>query len=513
MSKNLENSKRIAKNTVMLYFRQFITMVVSLYTSRVVLSTLGVEDYGVYNVVGGLVGMFSILSGSLSSAISRYITYELGKGNKERLKIIFSTSLNVQIIISVIVVLILEMVGVWFLNNKLDIPIDRLDAANAVLHISMLTFLVNLLSVPYNASIIAHEKMSAFAYVSLLEVFLKLGVVYILYIATFDKLIIYAWLLFGVALIIRAVYSIYCRRHFEECKYRFIMDKPLLKEMFIFAGWNFIGSSSGVLKEQGVNVVLNMFFGAPINAARGLAMQVNIVVTSFAINFMTAVNPQITKSYASSDRSYMIHLIYRSSRYGFYLLFLLAMPIILETPQILSLWLVETPDHTVNFIRLVFIYSLSQSFSYPLYTAMMATGKIRNYQIIVGGCEIMTLPLSYLVLKLGFPAESTMVVAIFISQCCLFARLFMLREMINLRAREFFTKIVLRAIIVAFVALIIPLTISMTLNQNFIRLVAVVGISVVSTIVTIYMFGIDSNERSFIEQKIADFLIKVNLKK
>ncbi len=505
MSDNSENSRRIAKNTIMLYFRQIITMGVSLYTSRVVLSALGVEDFGIYNVVGGLVGMFAILSSSLSSAISRFITYELGKGNKERLKAIFSTSINVQIIISVIIVAVLELVGVWFLNNKLDIPPDRLDAAGVVLHISMLTFLVSLISVPYNATIIAHEKMSAFAYVSLLEVFLKLGVVMILSIVSYDKLVVYAWLLFGVALIIQAIYGVYCNRNFSECKYHFVLDKPLLKEMFTFAGWNFIGASSGVLKIQGVNMVLNIFFGPVVNAARGIAMQVNAATNSFVTNFMVAMNPQLTKSYASGDLDYTIKLVHKGAKYSYYLLLIISLPILFETGLILSLWLTEVPDYTIIFVRLILIDTLITSLSNPLITVQLATGNIKTYQIVVGGIQMMNLPLSYLCLNSGCSAEYTLYVAISLSIMCLFARLYFLQRLISLSIIEFIRVVVFRVGIVSVMAIIVPLFLCCFYQDSILRAVLTVVIGAATLSLIIYFFGIDNDEKRFVNSKISGF--------
>lgn len=292
MSNTNQNSKRIAKNTLLLYVRMLFMMAVSLYTSRVVLQTLGVENFGIYNVVGGVVAMFSVISGSLSAAISRFITYELGKGDKDQLIRIFSSSVTIQLGLGLIILLLAEVIGVWFLNTKMTIPTDRMYAANWVFQLSILTFIINLISVPYNAAIIAHEKMSAFAYISILEVVAKLIIVYMLLWSPFDKLIFYAILMASVALIIRFVYGYYCKRHFEECTFHFIFDKELLKKMFSFAGWNFIGAASAVLRDQGGNIVINLFCGPAVNAARGIAYQVNNAITGFVSNFMMALNPQ-----------------------------------------------------------------------------------------------------------------------------------------------------------------------------------------------------------------------------
>ena len=317
------NNRKIAKNTLLLYFRMLLTMAVSLYTSRIILNTLGVEDFGIYNVVGGVVAMFSIISGSLSAAISRFITYELGREGYDRLKVIFSSAVTIQVILAFLICILAEVGGVWFLNTQMNIPVERVVAANWVLQCSIFTFMINLISIPYNAAIIAHERMKAFAYVSILEVVLKLLVAFALYIVIFDKLKVYAVLLLIVALIIRFVYAYYCKRHFKECTYRFIYDKEVLREMAGFAGWNLIGSSAGVLKDQGVNIVINLFCGTTVNAARGIAVQVNNATQSFVRNFMTALNPQITKSYASSDSEYLMKLLYKGSRLSFYMLSLI----------------------------------------------------------------------------------------------------------------------------------------------------------------------------------------------
>ena len=337
MTDTSANNKRIAKNTLLLYFRMLFMMAVSLYTSRVVLNALGVEDFGIYNVVGGVVAMFSMLSGSLSAAITRFITYELGKGNQENLKKIFSSSVTIQIGLAILIIVVAEAIGVWFLNMKMNIPDVRITAANWVFQFSILTFAVNLISVPYNASIIAHERMSAFAYISILEAIGKLAIVFLIVISPMDKLIFYAILMCAVALIVRLAYGVYCKRHFEECTYHFIFDRDLLKHMFGFAGWNFIGATSAVLRDQGGNVVINLFCGPAANAARGIAFQVNNAISGFVTNFMTALNPQITKSYAAGDRKYMMTLIFQGARLSFYMLLLLSLPVLINTHYILSL--------------------------------------------------------------------------------------------------------------------------------------------------------------------------------
>lgn len=502
MTDTSQNNKRIAKNTLLLYFRMLFMMAVSLYTSRVVLHTLGVEDFGIYNVVGGVVAMFSVISGSLSSAISRFITYELGKGDKEKLIRIFSSSVTIQLVLGLIILILAEAIGVWFLNAKMTIPTDRMYAANWVFQLSILTFIINLISIPYNAAIIAHEKMSAFAYISILEVVAKLVIVYMLLWSPFDKLIFYAILMASVALIIRFVYGYYCKRHFEECTYHFIFDKELLKKMFGFAGWNFIGATSAVLRDQGGNIVINLFCGPAVNAARGIAYQVNSAISGFVSNFMMALNPQITKSYAAGNKEYMMTLIHQGARLSFYILLILSLPVIINAHYILTLWLKIVPDHTTLFVQLVLIFAMSESISNPLITAMLATGNIRNYQIVVGGLQMMNLPISYILLRNGCMPETVLIVAICISQCCLASRLYMLRGMIGLSVREYMSKVYFNVLAVTILSAIIPCLLSYYLNETFINFITICVISVICTFSVIYFVGCNRNERQFILSKI-----------
>lgn len=485
-----------------------VTMIISLYTSRVVLTNLGVEDYGIYNVVGGVVATFSVISGSLSAAISRFLTYELGKNDSSRLRLIFSTSVNIQIAMSLLIVLLAETIGLWFLNSEMVISNNRINAANWVFHCSIVSFVFNLVSIPYNASIIAHEKMSAFAYVSILEVVLKLLIVYVIVISPFDKLQSYAILLMLVSIIIRIVYQVYCSSRFEECQYQFVYDKKVLKQMTNFAGWNFIGASAGVLRTQGVNVLLNIFYGAGVNAARGISVQVNTAITSFANNFMTALNPQITKSYASGDFDYMHKLLFQGARLSFYLLLIPSLPIIIEAETILTIWLKLVPMHSVEFVQLILIFAMCEAISGPLIVAMLATGNIKKYQLIIGGTNLLNLPLSYLLLKVfnfqNFP-EITMIVAIILSVVCLLQRLWLMREMINLNSFLFFKEVVLKVLVVSVLSMIIPTIIHNFLSINLLYSFGNIIICVFCTLIVVYYCGCSSNERLFILKKIKSF--------
>ena len=502
------NNKRIAKNTLLLYFRMLLTMVVSLYTSRVVLGALGVEDYGIYNVVGGVVAMFSMLSGSLSAAISRFITFELGTGNKEKLKRVFSSSVTIQMGLSAIILVLAETVGLWFLNNKMVIPESRMYAANWVFQLSLLTFVINLISIPYNAAIIAHERMSAFAYISIFEAVSKLLVAYCIVISPIDRLILYAIMLTMIAIIIQMTYGIYCRKKFSECTYHFIYDHDLLKQMFGFAGWNFIGASSALLRDQGGNIVINLFCGPAVNAARGIAVQVNTAIHSFVTNFMTALNPQITKSYAAGDQKYLMTLLFQGARLSYYILLLLSLPVIVNTHYILQLWLGQVPEHTVLFVQLVLIFGMCESISSPLITAMLATGKIRNYQLVVGGCQMMNLPVSYILLRLGAIPETVLIVAIAISQLCLATRLYMLRGLIGLKARDFINKVYVNVIVVTILSAVIPFVLASTFDDDIWSFIMLCIVSLSSTLLVEFYVGCTARERQFVVSKIKAIIRK-----
>lgn len=496
------NNKRIAKNTLLLYFRMLFMMVVSLYTSRVILNALGVEDFGIYNVVGGVVAMFSVISGSLSAAISRFITYELGKGDQSKLNKIFSASVTIQLLLSLIIVVLIESVGVWFLNAKMTIPAERMTAANWVLQFSIVTFVINLISVPYNAAIIAHERMSAFAYISILEAVCKLTIAFLIMVSPMDKLIFYAILMCMVSVIVRFTYGHYCKKHFAECTYHFHWDADILKKMFGFAGWNFIGASSAVLRDQGGNIVINLFYGPTVNAARGIAIQVNSAIMGFVSNFMTALNPQITKSYASGDREYMMTLIFQGARLSFYMLLLLSLPVLVNTHYILVLWLKLVPEHAVLFVQLILIFAMSESISNPLVTAMLATGKIRNYQIVVGGLQMMNLPISYVCLRFGCIPETVLVVAIAISQCCLAARLYMLRRMIGLSSIQYMKKVYFNVIAVALLSVMIPAILSMYMEESFLSFAILSLLAMACTIAVELYVGCNGKERAFVIEKV-----------
>ena len=478
MDQNSHNTRRIAKNTLMLYVRMLVLMLVGLYTSRVVLAALGETDFGIYDVVGGVVAMFTVISGSLNSAISRFITFELGKGTEARIGQVYSTAVTIQFLIAVIVAGIAEPVGLWFIDNKMTIDPSRIPAAQWVLHFSLLAFVINLMSVPQMAAITAHEKMSAYAYIGLLDGFLRLGVAIVISRSSSDRLVEYAALMAASVLLVRTAYGIYCRLRIHECRYRPVMDMALIKEMFSFAGWNFIGVSAGVLRDQGGKILINIFTGPTVNAARGVAMQLNGAVQGFVSNFMTAVNPQITKSYASGDKDYMFYLISKSSRMSFYLLLVLALPVLLNTEYILELWLKEVPEHSVLFVQLFLVFTLSESLSNPLITA-----------------QLLNIPVSYVFLKAGAVPEVTAMVAIVISQICLFARLVMLKGMVGLPVGGFIRSVYLNVIVTTLLALPLSATAAYMLPDTFWGFVGCAAISAGAAAMSVWLYGLSCSER------------------
>lgn len=508
MSNQSANNKRIAKNTLLLYMRTFLLMTISLFTSREVLAALGVDDYGIYNVVGGFVAMFSVISGALSSSISRFITFELGHGDKEKLNKIFSTSVNIQLLIGLLILILGETVGVWFLNTQMNIPSERLTAANWVLHCSLLSFIIGLISVPYNAAIIAHERMKAFAYVSILEAVLKLLVVYMLLVSDFDKLIIFSVLTLVVAVLIRFVYAVYCKRNFLECRYHFVYDKPLMKEMTGFAGWNFLTNGSYMLNTQGINILINLFFGVAMNAARGIATQVDSAVMQFVNNFTVALNPQIIKSYASGDKEAMFKLICRGSKFSYLLLLFFAVPFICEAEIILSLWLESVPDYTVTFFRLTVLISMVNILGNAQYTACQATGKIKNYTIVITSIGCLVFPLTWILYKCGMPVETAYYVFIVIYLILDIARLFFMRSLLQFPIRMYVREVFVVIALVTVAAIILPIVEIYFLPQLWWRLPITIIVSSISVSASVYLIGLTESERNMIVRSIKAKLIR-----
>lgn len=500
MSTPSDKNKRIAKNTLLLYIRMLLTMAISLYTSRVVLDKLGITDYGIYNVVGGVVSMLGFLNTSMSNAVQRFLSFEIGKGNIEGVNRIFSVSLMSHCAIAVIVLVVMEVAGVWYLNTYMNIPPDRLNAAHWVLQCSILSTMFTIIQVPYTAIIIAKEQMGIYAYVSILEVVLKLVVVYLLLIWNFDRLKLYSVLIMLVTICILMVYCIYCKKKYQEAKFHLIKDNKIFKEIIGFAGWNMFGELAWVFTGQGVNIILNLFYGPVVNAARGIAEQVNGAVTRFVSNFQTAVNPQLVKSYATEQLDDMKKLLFRGIRFSYYLLFVLSMPLILNMDFILHVWLKDVPKYTTEFCQLVLVCSMISSVSNLLSQVARAYGKIRKYQTWVSICLFLNFPISYIVLKLGASPLSTMIVNICIQALLLFIRLYLTRPMIELSIMDFIKKVLLPIIKITLISCILPLLCTYKLQANWSNFLIICIVSLICSIASIFVFGVSPKERLYIKE-------------
>ncbi len=496
------SNKRIAKNALALYLRSFVTLLIGLYTSRVILQALGVEDYGIYNVVGGFVSLFSLISVSISGSVGRYLTYELGRGDINKLKLVFSTSIFVLIGLSLLVVIATETIGLWYLYNKMVIPPNRMNAAFWVFQLSVFTFVLSLINAPYTASVISHERMHIFAYLSIFDASCKLSICYLVMFSPIDRLVYYAILFSLVGVFDQCFYVWYCKRNFAETRFQMFFDKTLFKGMFNFAGWNFIGSSAAVMRNQGASLLLNAFGGPVVNAANGIATTITGVVSGFVNNFTQAFSPQITKRYAAGEYESLMTLLIYGSKYSYYLLFLLSFPVMLNAHYIFKIWLGIVPEYTVPFCRWIFIFLLAESVSRPIITAKNATGRIRNYQIVVGGVLLLMLPISYVCLKLG---ASVVVVAISnaaTATLAIFARMYMLRgDFPCWSSRIYFNKVLLNVLCVSITASVFPILLYINMQEGWIRLLSTSFLAFLCTIVSILYIGCMKTERELIFSK------------
>lgn len=487
----------IARNTLFLYIRTVIVLLVSLYTSRVVLQSLGVTDFGIYNVVGSLVTMFCFINGAMSAATLRFLTFELGRKDNDQLSVVFSTSLIIHAVISLFVVLLAETVGLWFLYNKMVIPEERMLAASVVYQISVLTSVVTIMNVPYNSLLIAHEKMSSFAYITILDATLKLAVAISISFFLYDKLILYSILLFAVYVTVIMVYFFYCHSIFPESHFRMVNNKTLIGKMSKFAAWNLFSNLAYVTYTQGVNVLLNMFFGPVVNAARGIAVMVQAAVSKFVDSFQSALNPQITKSYASNDRERLLFLIDTSSRYSFYLILILIFPLFVSIDYILFIWLGNVPAHTANFIRITFLTMPISVLMNSLNIATQATGRVKRFFIITGSLQLLILPLSYITLKIGGSPEAVYLVTLAYTFSISFIYIRVTCSEIHLSMWLFIKKVSIRAYIVALCASILPLIWQYNIppSMDFGSAVLNMTIAEVSVLCSIIILGMKATER------------------
>ena len=497
------SKRRLVKNTAVLYLRTLITMVISLFTSRVILQNLGVEDYGIYTVVGGFVSMFAIISSTLTGTTQRYLTYEIGKKENSDPQRVFGISMNIHILLSVVIVLLLETIGLWFLNNKLNINPERLTAANWVYQFSIISFVVNIISTPYNAVIIAHEKMKAFAYISLFEVVLKLIIVYLLVITPWDRLCVYSFLLLLVSLLIRTIYGVYCGRHFSESKYKYYKGKELYKEMFTFASMNFIGASADILCNQGVDVILNLFAGVTANAARGIANSVQGAVSKFVSDFTTAIKPQIMKEYAAGNISTSLDLCYMGSRFSFFLMLFFGLPISINAPYILNLWLGMEPEYTADFLKLTLLMASIMVLSYNVTTIILANGNLKSFTFWIGLVRIAMLPIIYVTLKLGAAPQIAYLVIVLFEFFALIVRLLVTQRLLNRNIIVEYAKYVfIPLLFVAAISVPSSFYISSIFDNNLRGFLIETFICLFITSISIFFIGLKKEERLFAYEKI-----------
>ena len=499
---------RVMRNTAVLYFRMALMMCINLYTSRVVLQVLGVEDYGIFYVVWGVVYILNFINSSMAASTQRFLTFELGTGNKKRLHEVFVTSVHINLIISLLLILISETGGLWFLMEKMVIPEERVTAAMWCYQLSIVTAVAEVMSCPYISVFIAREKMSAFAYISILDAFLKLAIVGLLLLFDYDHLIIYAILYTCEKLLMRLLYNLYCARHFEESRYQWFYEKELFKKMSSFAGWSMLENLAYVLYTQGLNMLLNVFFGPIANAAQAAAGQAKNAVSHFSRNFQVAINPQITKTYAAEQLKEMHLLIFRGSRLTFCLLLMLCLPLAVEAPMVLDIWLKEVPEGTAGFLRLLLVVLIAQQMASPLIAAIQATGNIKKYQIISGGLMILVVPTAYIVLKMGGAPWTVFVVYLLISVLAFIATICIVLPEIHMSMKDYTLHVLKPCLFVLLLSLIAPVIMKQLTDKGIWPSLLTITITVISTGVLCYTIGLDKEMRVMIKEKVCKVIKK-----
>lgn len=498
-----DNNKRIAKNTIALYFRTFITMVVGLYTGRIMLQALGVENYGINAVIGGIIGMSTLITSAMSAAISRYITYAIGEGDKERLNTMFSTSVNAQIVMSLIAIVVMEVGGLWFLNTQASIPFERLETAQWVLHCSIITLAISLISSPFNALIIAHERMGIYAYMSIVDVTLKLLICYAIMAFDGDRLILLAVLQIVVALIMQCSYGWYCGRHFEEAHYSpKVFDKKLLIELTTFSGWSLMNNGAYVFSTQGVNMLVNVFFGVVFNASRSLAITVNSAIQGFVGNFTMAFAPQITKSYASGDKEYAIKLVNKGTKFSWMMMFIFIVPVCMEAEMLLKLWLGEVPVMAPLFLQFAMFESLSVSSGQNLFRLIQADGRIKRYTVHAAITAGLIFPLVWVAFYLGAPVWVAYVIFIFIFFALNIVRFYDIKRLMTFSVRQHIRECYIPCITVSVTSFIVPVLLSFVMQDGILRFFAMSIVSVSWTCLCCVVFGLSQQERGFLWEKV-----------
>lgn len=494
-----QNSQRVAKNTIILFFRMILVMGVSLFTSRVILKTLGFEDFGIYNIVGSVVVFFSFLQAALKNATYRYIAFELGTGDGEKLNRVYSMAINSHLLLALLFLVLLEIGGVWFLNHKLNIPEARITAANWAYQFSLLTFCIGVIRTPFESNIIAHEKMNFYAIISIFEVLAKLAIVYILMIIHFDKLITYAFLMTIIYMLLSICYWAYCKLKLKDCVYCRYWGSSILKQFCSYSGWSLLVNASCIIRSQSFSIFFNIFFGVVANAAMGIANQVISALNGFVTSFTQAFNPQIIKSYASKELEYFNALIFSTSKLSYYLLFIISLPIVLNINFVLKLWLGDYPEMAPVFIETIIIYYLIDAMQAPLLTAVHATGKLKIHQIVISIIVTLTIPLSYFMLKFGFPAYSVFILNALSNILCAVARVVVMKHIINLDICSYFKEVVVPIFLVTLLTLPLPMYLANKYIEGWPSFFAISGCSLIISVVSVFFLGLNSRERKLLK--------------
>lgn len=501
------SNSRIAKNTILLYIRMLISLVISLYTSRAILQILGEDDFGIYNVVGGVVVLFSFLTNAMTNSTQRFLNYNLGLKDEKKIANVFNTSMLAHFTIFGVVLVLAETIGLWFVMTQLNIPAERYTASLWVYQASIIATLLNIIVIPYRASIIASERMSIFAYISILDVVLKLVIVLILPYFAVDSLILYSFLLSGISLLNFVLYRFICRRKMAFTHYHFIWDKAQYKEQMTFSGWYLFGGLATVGAKQGTNILINIFYNVAVNAAVGIANQVRNAVFGFVTSFQTAFNPQIVKLYAAGEKDKLLSLIYRSSKFSYYLLFIISLPIVVFCEDILSLWLVNVPNYAVVFTQLVIITSFTEALSAPLWTAIGATGCIQKYQLWSSLIILQDIPLVYLIFKFGLSPIWAFTINLIISFLAYAYRLLYIRKFINYRLSVYLRFVLLPCIKVSMLS--VPSAILLNrISSSTVSVFVSIGATIIISCCSIYCIGLNKSEQEFVVNNIARRFIR-----
>lgn len=511
MPTHSENNKRLAKNTLLLYARMLLTVGISFYSTRLILANLGVDNYGIYNVIGGFVSMFYMVTTTMTQAVGRFLTFELGAGNEKKLQQTFSTSVNILLLFALVVVVLAETVGLWFVNYKLNISTERMGAANWIYQFSVLSFIFEMISVPYSASVISHEKMGTFAFVTILKVILTLGIAFLLSVSPIDKLVFYGLLVLFVSILVQLMYWIYCKKNFSECKYSLFMNKDILNRMFGYAGWQFFTSCASLLSSQGINILMNMYLGTAINAAKGVAAQISGTINAFSRNFTTALNPQITKSYAAADLDNTKNLVCYGAKFSFLLLLIPSLPCMIEVNFILSVWLETVPPYTNYFIILTLLNSLIEVLLVTNNILNNATGNIRQYQVLIGITQIFIMVASYIVLQITLNPIWTLAVSNIFYFIIFIPRINLNKRFVDISLKYFINKVVKEIAIVSIISFCFSIIPHVFIKYGWLRFIVVSITSTLFIIISSYLFVLTKNEKYMVHKYVMKKILHKNI--